>query len=57
MILSLHQATHPGTSLAIQWIKTPCFYCVGCGFSPLVGELRSRKPCGVASGGKKEKKK
>lgn len=53
MILSFH----PGTSQAIQWVKTPCFYCGGCGFSPLVVELRSCKPCGVASEGGGEGKK
>ena len=44
---------HPGTSQAIQWVKTLCFYCGGCGFSPLVGELRS---CKQRWGGGEEKK-
>ena len=25
-------------------VRTPCFHCQGRGFSPLGGELRSRKP-------------
>ena len=56
ILVSIKNFLRRGTSLAVQWLRLGAFTAKGPGprFSPLVGELRSYKPCGVA---KKKKRK